>query len=180
VRPRASGVLPASGSPSPQISIGRVSTAAIDWRLSGGAELIVTISVPDAAPDDLARLVEDLESAGIEFPTQGSETLKSPVWHDIGVAIGSSGLLTTLYHVIQAYLKRASGQRLTLKSRDVDVTFRGGSPRRIEGIVRALAEGEAIPQEKRHGAKTAKKTTKKKGAKKQTPRKTAKRPARKR
>lgn len=139
--------------------------------------MILTLTFPDANAAELEKIVEELEAADIELASQAPADLQLPGWHDISVALGSSGLVTAFYHIVQTWLNRNAGQKLILKSDDgIEVTFSGGSPHKVEGILKALATEKAAAKERRYGSKKGKTTTAKRAAKKPA-KKAAKRPA---
>ena len=72
--------------------------------------MILTLTFPDASTADLEKIAEELEAAGIELASQAPADLQLPAWHDISVALGSSGLVTAFYHIVQTWLNRNAGQ----------------------------------------------------------------------
>jgi hypothetical protein len=125
----------------------------------------LTLSFPEASRSDIDGIADDLEAAGIDLSLPKTGALKLPGLHEISVALGGSGLYAAIYHIVQAYLKRVGGQTLKVKTADgFEVQFRGGSPSKIESVLKALtaADGRAGAA---HGRKTKKNSSKKRPAK---------------
>jgi len=141
--------------------------------------MMLMLNLAGASSSEVRQLVEALESAGIEPAGPVPGQLEIPGWHDVSVALGNAGLITSFYHVIQTYLNRAAGQRLSIKTDDgIEISFRGGSPRKVEALVRALASTE-VKDQRHYESKTRKRPVAKPTAGKQKAKKHLSRPKRK-